>query len=37
MHEVRNLPSGLAKILIVNKEIVPGRITIVIVREPVGF
>jgi hypothetical protein len=32
-----NLPSGLSKILIVNREIFTGRITIVIVRESVGF
>jgi len=32
-----NMPSGLAKILIVNKEIIPGRITIVLVRESIGF
>jgi hypothetical protein len=37
MHETMNLPSGLAKILIVNREIFPGRTTIVIVREPIGF
>jgi hypothetical protein len=37
MHETMNLPSGLAKILIVNREIFPGRTTIVIVRETIGF
>jgi acyl-CoA hydrolase len=37
MHETMNMPSSLAKILIVNKEIFPGRSTIVIVREPIGF
>jgi hypothetical protein len=37
MHETMNLPSGLSKILIVNREIFTGRITIVIVRESVGF
>jgi hypothetical protein len=37
MHEAMNMPSSLAKILIVNKELFPGRSTIVIVREPIGF
>jgi LUD domain len=37
MHEAMNRPSSLAKILIVNKELFPGRSTIVIVREPIGF
>jgi acyl-CoA hydrolase len=37
MHELANRGSGIGKILIVNREIIPGRITIVIVREPVGF
>lgn len=37
MHETMNMPSSLAKILIVNRELFPGRTTIVIVREPIGF
>jgi L-lactate utilization protein LutC len=37
MHEAMKMPSALAKILIVNKELFPGRSTIVIVREAVGF
>ncbi len=37
MREAWNMPSSLAKILIVNREIIPGRITIVLVREPIGF
>jgi acyl-CoA hydrolase len=37
MHELANRGSGIGKILIVNREIIPGRITVVIVREPVGF
>jgi hypothetical protein len=37
MHEFANRGSGIGKILIVNKEILPGRITIVIVRETIGF
>lgn len=37
MHELMNRPSALAKILIVNRESFPGRVTIVIVRKSVGF
>jgi hypothetical protein len=37
MRQAMNMPSVLAKILIVNREIFPGRTTIVIVREPIGF
>jgi len=37
MREALNMPSSLAKILIVNREIIPGRITIVLVRESIGF
>jgi hypothetical protein len=37
MHEAMNRPSSLAKILIVNRELFPGRTTIVIVRESIGF
>jgi hypothetical protein len=37
MREAFNMPSGLAKILIVNREVIPGRITIVLVRESIGF
>jgi LUD domain len=37
MHELANRGSGIGKILIVKREIVPGRIRVVIVREPVGF
>lgn len=37
MHEARNTPSVLAKILVVKREIALGRITLVLVREPIGF
>lgn len=37
MHELANRASGIGKILILEREIVPGRITVVIVREAVGF
>ena len=37
MRETLNMPSSLAKILIVNREFTPGRITIVLVRESIGF
>lgn len=37
MREAYNMPSAVAKVLMVNKEFVPGRITIVLVRESVGF
>ena len=37
MHETMDRPSNLAKILIVNRELFPGRTTIVLVREPIGF
>jgi len=37
MHEVRGMPSNLAKILIVRRELMPNRVTVVLVREPIGF
>ncbi|HEV2390156.1 MAG TPA: LUD domain-containing protein [Nitrososphaerales archaeon] len=37
MHEAMNIPSALAKILIVNREFIPGRVTIVLIRESIGF
>lgn len=37
MHEAAGMPSSLSKILIVNREPFPGRTTIVIVREAIGF
>jgi hypothetical protein len=37
MHEVRNFPSMLAKVLIVYREPRPGRTAMVLVREPIGF
>jgi len=37
MREALNMPSGIAKILIVNREFIPGRIAIVLVRESIGF
>jgi uncharacterized protein YecE (DUF72 family) len=36
MHKTRNISSFLAKILIINGDY-PGRITVVLVREPIGF
>jgi len=37
MHEARGMPSALAKTLIMNREFFPGRSTIVIIREAIGF
>jgi hypothetical protein len=37
MRDVRDRGSVLAKILISNREVFPGRTTIIIVREPIGF
>ena len=37
LQETMGRPSSLAKILIVNRELFPGRTTIVIVRESIGF
>jgi len=37
LHETIGRPSSVAKILIVNRELFPGRTTIVIVREAIGF
>ncbi|WP_326640549.1 lactate utilization protein [Streptosporangium sp. NBC_01755] len=35
--EAYGVPATLSKILIVNNEMFPGRITVVLVREPIGF
>jgi hypothetical protein len=37
MHEARGVPSALAKILILKREFVPDRTTVVLVRQPIGF
>lgn len=37
MHESRSMPSMLAKILIIKREVMPGRTTVVLVRQPIGF
>ncbi len=37
MHEAVNMPSNLAKILIINRELFPNRSTVVIIRETIGF
>ena len=37
MRETANMPSTLAKTLIVEREFLPGRISVVLIREPVGF
>jgi hypothetical protein len=35
-HKVMGKPSTLAKILIFNKELLPQRTTVILVREPIG-
>jgi hypothetical protein len=37
VQELYGMRSGVNKILIINREIVPGRITVVLVRETLGF
>lgn len=37
MKQLYNAPTGVNKLLIVNKEIRPGRITMIIVKEALGF
>jgi hypothetical protein len=37
LFKVYGMPSSLNKILIVNKEFREGRITVVLIREPIGF
>jgi LUD domain len=37
MRQLYNAPTGVNKILIVNREIRPGRITMIIVKEQLGF
>jgi len=35
--KVYGMPSAVNKILIINKEVIPGRITVILVKEPLGF
>lgn len=37
MKKVYGVPSNVSKLLIINKEIVPGRITVIFVKEKLGF
>lgn len=37
MRQLYNAPTAISKVLIVNKEIRPGRITMIIVKEELGF
>lgn len=37
MREASGNPSTVGKILIVNREVSPGRATVVLIREPIGF
>ncbi|MFL5734747.1 MAG: LUD domain-containing protein [Chloroflexia bacterium] len=34
---LRGMPSGIGKVLIVNHEAIPGRITVVLIKEALGF
>jgi len=35
--KVYGMPSGVNKILIINKEVFPGRITVILVKEDLGY
>lgn len=35
--EAYGIGSGINKVLIVNREVVPGRITVILVKEKLGF
>ena len=37
LKKVYGVPSNVSKLLIFNKEVVPGRVTIIFVNEPLGF
>lgn len=37
MKKLYGVPSNVSKLLVVNKEIKPGRITAIIVKEVLGF
>jgi len=37
LQRLYNIPSGVNKVLIINKEVVPGRISVMFVKEKLGF